>query len=417
MTPEADVPAGWTRERLGDLVESAGEIVQPGANDNQPYVALEHIAQGFPRLLGCAAASEATSAKTAFKTGDILFGKLRPNLRKSAEAPFDGVCSTDILALRAEARLDRRFLLHLTHSPAFQEFAVSTSSGTRMPRTSWGLLRDFTVSLPPLPEQRKIAAILSSIDNAVERSRAVVEQLRVTRRAFLDRLMAAGRDFGDTPQGPTRADPQRVQPVPLGDLLEGIEAGWSPACDTVPAASGEWGVLKVSSITWDEFRPWENKRLPADLTPRPEIEVRPGDVLLSRANTPELVGRAGFVETTTPRLMLSDKLLRLRPNGRVVAPRYLALALELPRSRTQIREAATGSSQSMKNISQEALRRVRVPLLSPKGQFQVVSVAESFGTRLVAEVGFADALLHLRSALSAVLLSGETRVTPDEAVA
>src|ERR1035437_5944142 len=110
MTPESVLPEGWSRVKLGDVVYSAGRTVEPGSDDRRPYVALEHMAQGFPRLIGRGSASDATSTKLAFKIGDILYGKLRPNLKKSVEAPFDGICSTDILALRAGTGIDKRFL-------------------------------------------------------------------------------------------------------------------------------------------------------------------------------------------------------------------------------------------------------------------------------------------------------------------
>src|SRR5207253_8647340 len=143
---------------LDALAESVVEVVQPHRDDERPYVALEHLAQGEPALLGHLRVKDATSTKLQFRAGDILFGKLRPNLRKAALAPFDGVCSTDILVMRPLPSVDGRYLLHLVHWPPVQQHAVQTASGTKMPRTSWPLLGTFALELPPLPEQRKIAA-------------------------------------------------------------------------------------------------------------------------------------------------------------------------------------------------------------------------------------------------------------------
>ena len=104
-----------------------------------------------------------------------MFGKLRPYLRKAAAVPFDGLCSTDILALFGRSTLDTRYLAQLAQWHPLQQHAVSTSAGTKMPRTSWTQLGGFEFWLPPLPEQHKIAAILSSVDHAIEKTQAVID--------------------------------------------------------------------------------------------------------------------------------------------------------------------------------------------------------------------------------------------------
>ena len=78
----------------------------------------------------------------------------------------------------------------------------------------------------------------------------------------------------------------------LDDLALASNAGWSPKCDPQPREENNWGVLKVSAVSWGEFNPAENKALPDSLQPRPELEVKPGDFLISRANTADLVAKA-----------------------------------------------------------------------------------------------------------------------------
>src|SRR5438132_81226 len=107
------LPKGWTRVELGDVVTERKEKVTPAADDTRPYVALEHIATGEPTLLGHDSASAATSSKTVFEAGDVLFGKLRPKLRKCVRVGFSGVCSTDIVVLYASNGLVPEYLAHL----------------------------------------------------------------------------------------------------------------------------------------------------------------------------------------------------------------------------------------------------------------------------------------------------------------
>lgn len=136
----------------------------------------------------------------------------------------------------------------------------------------------------------------------------------------------------------------------LGDLVVESSSGWSPSCEARQRADGEWGVLKVSAVSWGSFRPDENKALPESLTARPELEVRPGDFLISRANTAELVARSVFVEATPPRLMLSDKIVRLRFSD-ACEPRFAQLANSSTAARRYYAEVAGGTSSSMKNVT------------------------------------------------------------------
>lgn len=189
---DGTVPDGWRRVPLGSVVAVRTEKVEPRDVAGVPYVALGHLEQGGLRLLTWQTAETAVSTKTLFMKGDVLFGKLRPNLRKAALAPFDGICSTDILPLFARDGLEPGFLAQLCQWPPLQEHAVSTAEGTKMPRTSWRALRQFSLLLPPLSEQRKIAEILSSVDDAIERTEAVIEQVRRVKQGLAQQLLTRG---------------------------------------------------------------------------------------------------------------------------------------------------------------------------------------------------------------------------------
>ena len=158
----------------------------------------------------------------------------------------------------------------------------------------------------------------------------------------------------------------------LRELVTSSGAGWSPSCETRPRTGDEWGVLKVSAVSWSQFRPEENKALPAHLEPRPELEVRPGDFLISRANTAELVARSVVVEDTPPRLILSDKIVRLRLSG-ACDPRFIQLVNSAPKSRSYYARVAGGTSSSMKNVSREQILALPVLLPSLAEQHRIVA--------------------------------------------
>lgn len=164
----------------------------------------------------------------------------------------------------------------------------------------------------------------------------------------------------------------------LGDLVADLENGWSPKCHDHPAREGKWGVLKLGAVSFGTFDATENKELPASLKPRPEYEVKTGDVLISRANVVRYVGACAYVESTPPHLMLCDKIFRVRfrPDG-PLDPRFLAEAMKLKSVREHIEARLTGTSPTMKNISKPALLDIRFPLPDVGTQHRLVREIES----------------------------------------
>ena len=148
----------------------------------------------------------------------------------------------------------------------------------------------------------------------------------------------------------------------LGDLAIGSEAGWSPQCEPHPRNGDDWGVLKISSVTWGEFNPEENKALPVKLEPRQEYEVKGKDFLLSRANTSELVARSVVVPQTVPKhLMLSDKIIRFQFSD-LLDVNYINIVNNSMLSREYYGMVAGGTSASMKNVTRNQVSLLPVAL-------------------------------------------------------
>lgn len=178
--------------------------------------------------------------------------------------------------------------------------------------------------------------------------------------------------------------PEHWEQMPLKRLVRSIEQGWSPECESWPATGEEWGVLKVGCVNGGSFRPEENKALPTSLEPRPELAVRKGDVLVSRANTRELVGSCVFAPQDYPSLLLCDKIYRIRAGERVT-PEFLA-ALITVHGRRAVEIEATGASSSMLNISQSVILDLPVALPEPAEQDQIMAAATRETARIDALV-------------------------------
>ena len=197
-------------------------------------------------------------------------------------------------------------------------------------------------------------------------------------RAEKDRLIATGQIKRDKPLPPI-TDEEKPFELPVGwewvrfgDVVNSSEAGWSPTCIGTPRRSGHWGVLKVSAVSWGAFDAAANKELPANLLPRPEYEVHDGDFLLSRANTEALVARSVVVGKAEPKLMLSDKIIRLEVST-LANREFLNLCNNASHARTHYIANASGTSSSMKNVSREVVLRTPVPLPPLPEQSRIVA--------------------------------------------
>jgi type I restriction enzyme S subunit len=148
----------------------------------------------------------------------------------------------------------------------------------------------------------------------------------------------------------------------LGDVLLDIQAGKSFQTAEVLARPDELGVLKVSAVTWSDFQPDEAKALSGEYVPDASHRVRKGDLLISRANTKEFVGAVVLVDRNYPLRLLSDKTLRLAIDEDRASKEYLLFALRAPKARRHIEHYATGTSDSMRNISQGVIASVPIDL-------------------------------------------------------
>jgi len=148
--------------------------------------------------------------------------------------------------------------------------------------------------------------------------------------------------------------------VQVADLLFRIEAGLNVKCEERPPEPGERGLVKISAVTWGKFNEIQSKTLPIDRQPEERNRIHSGDLLMSRANTIELVGSSVIVGALNRQLYLSDKVLRLVVHE--PAKRWINYALKTPQLRKAIAEVSSGNQLSMRNLSQDNLRALSLPL-------------------------------------------------------
>jgi type I restriction enzyme, S subunit len=193
-------------------------------------VGLEHIPSSGSALLGRGSAADSISTNNAFQAGDTLFGKLRPRLRKSVRVNFDGYCSTDILVLRANESASADFASFVLRSESVFAEAIRTEEGTKMPRCSWRSLRQVKVFCPHHQAQGRIAEILSTLDEAIEQTEALIAKQQQIKAGLMHDLFTRGV----TPDGHLRPTPEQAS-----NLYKDSPLGWIPK---------DWEVKSCSEI-------------------------------------------------------------------------------------------------------------------------------------------------------------------------
>jgi type I restriction enzyme S subunit len=268
----------------------------------------------------------------------------------------------DIKAIVPDASYDSEFVA--LYLKARQEYVLK--DGVKRGPTVHSLVADFieNIEIPQISiaKQRQIAARLKAQLSEVDKAREAAEaQLRDAPLLVTRYRENTIKQMDDVPR------------VPLVELLVGIEAGKSFQTTELIARPDELGVLKVSAVSWNEFLPQEAKAIEGEYQPDERHRIKKGDLIISRANTLELVGAVVRVADDYPMRLLSDKTLRLVVNEERALHDYLLTILKLPEARSHIENNATGTSDSMRNISQKTINSIPVPVLPVKKQRDLIN--------------------------------------------
>lgn len=398
--------------------------------------------------------------KSAYKLvqpRDIAYNKMRAWQGAIAASELRGIISPAyvVMRLREDANLPRYFH-HLYRTPLFAKEAERWSYG--ITSDMWSLRPEhFKVIYTPLPPPDEQAAIMRFLDHAngrIERAirakRKIITLLTEQKQAIIASLVTGkceerrvkgeeGRVKGEVRRvkGEGGSDLSLFTPRPshfmkpsgipwLGDIpnhwnvykikhcVTPIEQGWSPQCDGQQAHENEWGVLKVGCVNKDSFNPEQNKKLPEYLKADVSLEIHEGDILVSRANTRELLGLAAVADKPRSKLLLCDKLFRFRTRPECANAKFMVLALRSKPSRVQIESSTNGASSSMQNIGQGVIKNLQLSMPDVSEQERIVAyLKEELGPLTTAISNFEREITLLReyrTRLTADVVTGKLDV-------
>lgn len=358
----------WPMTCLGEVASLERKSLLPEEIETgTSYLGLEHIESGG-RILSYqrVGAGELQSNKFMFDPGTLLYGKLRPYLAKICIPDREGCCSTDILPIRPSQELDISYLKHVLLWKPYVDKANSLCSGANLPRISPSSLLSIEIPLPPLEEQRRIAAIL---DKAARTQSAAAERASRATAALYRSLLI---------EELSKLDANKVQ---LGDFLQ-IARGGSPrpiqAFLTNEPSGINW-IMIGDTIVGEKYITKTAKMIKPEGLSKTRL-VTEGDLLLSNSMS---FGRPYIMKTDGA---IHDGWLLLRDSAQNSSPDYLYHVLGSPLCYSQFVRAAAGAT--VKNLNTAIVSSVEIPLPALEKQLEIAarldSVEVKVGSRFAA---------------------------------
>ena len=345
--------------------------------------------------------AEVKKGYTHFRENDVLFAKVTPCMENGKMAVARnlkngmGFGSTEFHVLRPREGVDPHYVYHFVSSQTFRKEAARHMTGAvGLRRVPSAFLESTEIPLPALEVQREIVAELekqfSRLDEAVANLQRVKANLKRYRATVLQSAVdgALIRSTSNFPE------------VPLQELIGRITQGWSPKCDlNREALPDEWAIITTTAVQPMQYLDNQGKPLPAELVPRPGIEIKNGDFLMTRKGPRKRAGVACLVRSTRHRLMVCDTVYRFRCDESKVQSDYLEIALNAPKVVDAIDRHKAGISESGVSLTHDKIGSVLIPLPSREVQAAIVAEVDrhlSIIREVEAEV---DANLHRASAL------------------
>lgn len=387
----------WPPAKISDLIRESRIKGSNGSNARKLTIRLygRGIVASSDR-----SGSEATNYYVR-KAGQFAYSKLDCLNGAFGIIPLhlDGYETTlDLPTFDFVGEVDPSWFLKTVARPSFygrfKFAAIGSRKANRVPTEEFLATR---LSLPPLAEQRAIAEVLTTLETVICETETVIKQLECT-KTEISRLACSSPLEGTTT-------------TPLKGIIGSIEAGVSVGGELRSLNAGEYGVLRTSSVSSGTFRPDQIKVIASRDLDRVSVKPKADRIIISRANTPDLVGASAYVGSDYVNVYLSDKLWQIDVADRSrVCVRWLALVLSSPRIRQLMRLRANGTSGSMHNISKSALLSVSIKVPPIAFQKAMGELANNLEARLVSELRVLEQLRRTNDAVAQELLSGRLRL-------
>jgi type I restriction enzyme, S subunit len=350
----------WQVVCFGDMAQHIGERVQPDDATVDRYVGLEHLDPESLKIRRWGSPDDVGATKLRFYPGDIIFGKRRFYQRKLAVADFEGICSAHAMVLRAKPDVVLpEFLPFFMQGETFFERAMSISVGSLSPTINWSTLQRQEFALPPLDKQRRMAEVLTAVEETREKYMHALVQLETAQEVLTANLMQHGfshEKFQDSKIGRIPKSWKLVELQDVANVIYGLTVNSHRR-----KMKDQYPYLRVANVYRASLDLTEIKSIGASQSDLQSYSLEHHDVLVveGHADVNE-IGRAALWESRVDLCLHQNHVLRVR-SGKTVMPYFVMAYINSPRGRAYFQRMAKSTS-GLNTINSSVLKKVPLPL-------------------------------------------------------
>lgn len=386
-----EIPKGWNVSLIGSCIKEVDCKNTDGREDNALQFKMGTIIS--KRNGDSKYNPETLEAYNIVKVGDIILNGLNLSFdlisQRVGLVKEDGVITSTYIAVRPSADISNEYLTYLFK--AYDNCKAFHSMGRGLRQTlSYGELRKYYVVLPLKEEQQRIAEFLDrkcgEIDETIALQEEFIEELKAYKQSVITEAVTRGLTpnvkFKDSGIDWIGKIPQGWKCEKVKHIISSITSGVSVNAEQIPATDKDLGVLKTSSVSSNYFIPTENKKVDVEEMGRVSCPVKADTIIVSRMNTPDLVGSAGYCKDNIPNLYLPDRLWQVETIKDRVSAKYLWRFLISLSARYYYSSLSQGTSSSMQNISQSQFESAFVPVPPLTEQKQIADFLDNKCTEI-----------------------------------
>ncbi len=363
----------WELKRFGEVATNkTGKYNPEKETESVKCIELEHLSSESSKLLGFIDGKNSGSIKNKFDKGDVLFGKLRPYLKKYLLTPFEGVCSSEIWVLKG-INISNDFLFRVIQTDKFIDIA-NQSSGSKMPRADWSVVENGVFSFPKLPEQTKIASFLTSVDDKLQALKQKKTLLGQYKKGVMQKIFSQELRFKDD-NGNDYPDWEEKKLGDIGETYNGLTGKSKEHFgDGKPYIQYKQifddSKIDISRFELVKISPTENQN-----------KVVFGDVFFTvSSETPNEIGTASVLLDDIQELYLNSFCFGYRASNLYLSPYFSRYLFRNELFRNQIIKLAQGSTRF--NMSKVQLMKLTVILPCIEEQTKIANFLSAIDDKI-----------------------------------
>jgi type I restriction enzyme S subunit len=400
-----EVPEGWQSKPLSDLGEyQNGRAFKPSdwGTEGLPIIRIAQINNPYSETNYYSGTD--VQEKHLIRDGDLLFS-WSATLTALLWRNGNGILNQHIFKVVENEGVDKNFLLYtILHSI---DGLAGHSHGTTMKHIKKGVLNKYHVGIPPLPEQKKIAEVLSSVDEAIAATKAVIDQTKQVKKGLLQTLLTKGIGHTKFKQTELGEIPESWEVGSLSEVIDDMKYGTSSKCD---ASDNGYGVLRIPNVVDERINLKDMKYAELSASEAARYSLVDGDILAVRTNgNPNYIGRMAVVSSLPKNTIFASYLIRIRVDRSKVMPEFIHYAALSPNTRAALLKSAKTSAGNY-NINSTGLGSIKLSIPPLSEQREIAQVFQNIDASLETYEAHLQQLQTLKFGLMSDLLTGRKRV-------